>query len=118
MILLDKKDEVIKVALSTQDMFVQLSVMTITNRQTKREDTLEVFDVSTIERTSIYQFFVFTTPPTNPQPDVTYIDNAVIQDGSYDYKIGSEIGLFQIGRPQLVKTEYNMQENNITYYGE
>lgn len=114
MILLDTFDNVITVALSTKDMTIAPTQMTVKNVQSKQETQLPLVDVSTIERTSIYQFYVIRSNNVPPLTDVTFIK---LPDGTYEYTFGEEIGLLQIGIPTLQKTEYTTQENNIVYNG-
>lgn len=115
MILLDTFDNVITVALSTKDMTITPTQMTVKNVQSKQESLLQLVDVSTIERTGIYQFYVIRDPDNVPSlTDVTFI---TLPDGTYEYILGEEIGLLQIGIPTLQKTEYTTQENNIVYNG-
>lgn len=115
MILLDTFDNVITIALSTKDMTIIPTQMTVKNVQSKQESLLPLVDVSTIERTGIYQFYVIRDPDNVPAlSDVTFI---TLPDGTYEYTLGEEIGLLQIGIPTLQKTEYTTQENNIVYNG-
>ena len=114
MILLRNRDITITVALSTKDMLTQPSEMTLKNLQSKEVTTHTVYDISTVERTGIYQFYVVGTAPVPPLGDTTILK---LQDGVYEYTIGEEIGLLQVGIPELNKTEYSTNETNIVYGG-
>ena len=114
MILIDKNDEVVKVAISVKDMGDQPDEMTITNRQSKETFDIYLYDISTDERCGVYQIYNIRESQPIQEDDITYIS---LPDGSYDYKFGSEIGLLQIGIPTLEKTEYQSNKQNIVYYG-
>lgn len=115
MILLDKYDSIIEVALSTKDMLVTPTTMTVKNIQSKQTATLNIYDVSTDERTGIYKMCVCRQSTPIPMSSVTYIQ---LPDGTYEYELGEEIGLLQIGIPTLDKQEYTTNENNVIYYNE
>lgn len=113
MILIDKADTIVTIAVSVDDMNVQPTNIVLTNLQTKEVNTYNVYDVRTNERTAIYKFYnVRVTQPT-PQQNITYIQ---LEDGTYNYKLGNEIGLFQVGIPTLLTTVYNGQNNNNDVY--
>lgn len=113
MILIDKNDEVVKVAISVKDMGVQPDVMSITNRQSKVTFDIFLYDISTDERCGVYQIYNIRESQPIQENNITYIS---LPDGSYDYQFGSEIGLLQIGVPTLEKTEYRIETNNTIYY--
>lgn len=142
MILIQKLDELTRVAISTTDMVSEPSEMVISSVQKKDAITLKVANTRTGERCGIYQFFavgsdagynntIAQLPQSNQDEykenghttydSVTYINSFVFKNipvilGSYNYKIGSEVGLFQVGIPQLKKTEYQNSINNTIYY--
>lgn len=114
MILIKDIDDVVTVAVSTDDMAEQPTKIRLTNLQSKQVDEFSVYDVRTNERTAIYKFYVIRETSPVWQPDITYLK---LPDGMYTYRLGSEIGLFQIGVPKLEKTVYNGQNNtNDVYY--
>ena len=115
MILLDTYDNIIRVAISTKDMLSTPTTMTLKNVQSKETTTISLYDVSTNERTGIYNMYVIRNSTPTPEQDVTYI---TLPDGTYEYSIGEEIGLLQIGIPTLDKQEYTTTENNAIYYNE
>lgn len=114
MILLEKRDIIITVALSTKDMLIQPGVLTLKNLQSKEITTHTMYDISTVERTGIFQFYVVGTAPVPPMTNTTILK---LPDGVYEYTFGEEIGLLQIGIPSLDKTVYNTNETNIVYNG-
>ena len=143
MILLPKQDELIKVAISTTDMETQPTEMVISSVQKKDNITLKLVDVRTNERCGIYQFFVIGSADTYNQlvqdlsnephlldafnefgtvtfNSTTFINgfiNAIpILQGTYNYRIGKEVGLMQVGIPTLSKKEYTSTSNNSIYY--
>lgn len=143
MILLPKQDELIKVAISTTDMKSEPTEMVISSVQKKDNITLKLLDIHTNERCGIYQFFVIGSTNTYNQlvqdlsnhqelldafnefgtvtfNSTTFINGFIntipILQGTYDYRIGNEIGLLQIGIPTLSKKEYTSTSNNSIYY--
>ena len=143
MILLPKFDTLTKIAISTSDMQVEPFEMTISSVQKKDEITLKLVNIHRTERCGIYQFFVIGSDATFDQliqdlsnephlidefknfgavtfNSITYINGFVnkapIIQGTYDYRIGKEVGLLQIGIPTLSKKEYTSTSNNSIYY--
>lgn len=143
MILLPKQDELIKVAISTIDMKSEPTEMVISSVQKKDNITLKLTNVRTVERCGIYQFFVIGSDATFNQLEqdlsqypylieefiltgtvtfesITYINGfinkAPIIQGTYNYRIGKEVGLMQVGIPTLSKKEYTTNNDNIIYY--
>lgn len=116
MILIKDIDAVVTVAVSTDDMTVQPTKIRLTNLQSKQVDEFPVYDVRTNERTAIYKFYVIRETTPVEQPDITYLR---LPDGVYAYTLGDEIGLFQIGVPELEKTVYSGQNtaNDVYYNG-
>lgn len=114
MILLDRYDTIITVALSTHDMEVAPTTMEVKNLQSKEVTTFPIYDIAVSERTGIYQFYVIRdgSIPPPAQPDITLLK---LPDGTYTYKCGEEIGLFQVGIPALDKVEYSTQGQNVVY---
>lgn len=114
MILIPKSDVIVTVAVSVDDMPQQPTEMKLKNLQTKEVTTWNLTDMSTTQRTAIYLFYNIRTSSPTPVPFVTYFK---LQDGMYEYEIGSEIGLLQVGIPALDKQTYNGQSNtNRVYY--
>lgn len=114
MILLKKHDMVITVALSTHDMLHTPKEIRLENLQTKEVTTHNITDISTGERTGLYQFYVVGTAPVPPLTNTTILK---LPDGTYNYTVGEEIGLLQIGVPTLDKTEYTSVNQNVVYNG-
>ena len=114
MILIRKPDVVVKVAVSVKDMTHTQTQIKLTNLQTKEVTTHPLTDVATNERAAIYKFYVIRNTTPVELPGITYLR---LQDGVYGYEIGSEIGLLQIGVPELDKKVYTGQSNdNDVYY--
>ena len=143
MILLPKQDELIKVAVSTTDIETEPTEMVISSVQKKDNISLKLTNVRTVERCGIYQFFVIGSYATFHQLEqdlsqypylieeffltgtvtfnsITYINGfinkAPIIQGTYNYRIGKEVGLMQVGIPTLSKKEYTSPSNNSIYY--
>lgn len=115
MILIERNDEIVRVGISVKDMHEAPDEMELVNRQSKEAFAVEIYDVSEGERCGIFKFYNIRNSNPTHEDDVTYLS---LPDGSYDYRVGNEIGLFQIGVPTLAKTEYQTNTNNIVYYGE
>lgn len=113
MILIDKVDTIVTIAVSVDDMQTQPSSIELTNLQSKKVATYNVYDVRTNERTAIYKFYNIRNSQPSQQANVSYIQ---LEDGTYTYKLGEEIGMFQVGIPQLDMTVYNGQQNNNDVY--
>ena len=142
MILIPKLDELTRVAISTMDMVDEPMEMTISSVQKKDTATLKMVNVRTDERCGIYQFYAVGSDGgyrrfIRPLPreireefdkfghttynDIVYFNSFVYNNipvflGTYNYQIGSEVGLLQIGIPELKKTEYQNTINNTIYY--
>lgn len=142
MILIQKLDELTKVAISTMDMIEEPTEMTISSVQTKDTSTLKMVNTRTYERCGIYQFYAvgseggyrrFIRPLPREIRDefdkfghTTYNDTVYFNSfvngstpvflGTYDYVFGSEIGLMQIGVPTLEKVEYQHSPAGSVYY--
>lgn len=113
MILIKKSDVIVTVAVSVDDMPQQPTQIKLKNLQTKEDTYYNVYDVRTNERTAIYRFYNIRTTSPVEQPNITYTK---LEDGTYTYKLGNEIGLFQVGIPQLDKKVYADNPTNRVYY--
>lgn len=121
-------------------------IMNITNTQTKENHCLNILSSYKDKRKVVFKFifvdFDYLTETVVPRwiyyygpykafqlfnemletgftsyYGINYIYDDIIKEGTYDYNIGPEIGLLQLGIPQLNKNEYNTQNNNIIYNG-
>lgn len=114
MILIPKNDTKTLVGVSTADMSVQPSEMKLRNQQTGQWDSYHLVDISAGERCAVYCFYNIRNSQPPADPDITFLK---LQDGVYDYQIGDEIGILQVGVPNLQKTVYTGQsDNNDVYY--
>lgn len=142
MILIQDKDKLTTVAITTMDMQTEPTVMHIKNIQSKVECDLVLTNVRTVERCGIYQFWVVGSDDGFDQIQQILEDAAVLDqyiekgfattggivymngyshkmplfNGTFDYKFGSEIGLLQIGIPTIDKVEYQYQPTGSVYY--
>jgi hypothetical protein len=142
MILIQDKDKLTTVAITTIDMQTEPTVMHIKNIQSKVECDLALTNVRTVERCGIYQFWVVGSDDGFDSIKQTLEDAAVLDqyiekgftttggivylngyshkmplfNGTFDYKFGSEIGLLQIGIPTIDKVEYQYQPTGSVYY--
>lgn len=113
MILIPKSDVIVTVAVSVDDMPQQPTQIKLKNLQTKEVTYYNVYDVRTNERTAIYKFYNIRTTSPVEQPNITYTK---LEDGVYTYKLGNEIGLFQVEIPQLDSKTYTANPTNKVYY--
>mgnify|MGYP007104052709 CR=1 FL=1 len=143
MILIPDKDKLTTVAITTTDMQTEPTTMRITSVQSKVQYELQMVNVRTVERCGIYLFWVVGSDEgfeeikpildQNPTDLYQYIEKGYVTcggivymngyshkmplfNGTYDYKFGSEIGLMQIGVPNLDKVEYQYSPAGSVYY--
>ena len=142
MILIPDKDKLTTVAITTTDMQTEPTTMRITSVQSKVQNELQMVNVRTVERCGIYLFWVVGSDDGFDQIKQTLEDAAVLDqyiekgyatcggiiymngysskmpmfNGTYDYVFGSEIGLMQIGVPNLDKVEYQYSPAGSVYY--
>ena len=142
MILIPDKDKLTTVAITTTDMQTEPTTMRITSVQSKVQYELQMVNVRTVERCGIYQFWVVGSDDGFDSIKQTLEDAAVIDqyiekgfataggivylngyshkmplfNGTFDYKFGAEIGLLQIGVPNLDKVEYQYAPAGSVYY--
>lgn len=74
--------------------------MTLTNELTNVETVVGVVNMSTNPRMYVYHF----------TEDEVHLDN-----GTYKYNLGSEVGLMQVGDYVSPATEYNEKKQNTVY---
>lgn len=131
MIVIDKYDEIVSFALSVKDENPKPTTIRFTNIQSKATCEIGLVDISTNQRTAIYNVVLVANLENFEQTFGTIIRDFLVgsgysiqgnttylflAEGMYDYKIGGEIGLAKIGYCNNPSTVFQSQNNNDIYY--
>ena len=131
MIVIDKYDEIVSFALSVKDEKPKPTTIRFTNIQSRQSFEIGLVDVSTTQRTAVYNVVLVADLENFEQTFGTIIRDFLVgsgysiqgdrtylylAEGTYDYKIGGEIGLAKIGYCDNKPTVFQTTDNNDIYY--